>query len=255
MKISELKKHNLNEEQKIGFIMNNVKDIAKEDRRNFPKADCAIVLGCSPIPLKDRMLKAIQLYNLGFNDKILLSGGYGYHVLEKENNIKNIKKVLKPFIDIEVDEELYDLTEAELCYKILYNNSDSFKIPKRDLLFDVYSNNSGENAKYSKYVIDFFQREENKKIKRCIIITSAFHIKRALLTFKKIFPEIEFIGAPATNDLKRNNVYLETICDDKYYRKQIIDEYDRIIKYVEKEILFDERVHERLESELKQIKR
>jgi len=100
----------------------------------------------------DRVLHAIQLYKMGKIDKIMISGGSGKLV----NNETDIK-------------------EADELAKVLLLAD----IPKRKIIIENESRNTHESAVNCAKIL------KNESIKRVLLITSAFHIKRASLCFDK----------------------------------------------------------------------
>ncbi|MDF9795842.1 uncharacterized SAM-binding protein YcdF (DUF218 family) [Catalinimonas alkaloidigena] len=105
----------------------------------------------------DRILHAIHLYREGKIDKILISGGSG--------------KILKD-----------DIPEAELLKKILLLS----KVPEKDIMIEASSRNTRENALFSAKILN-----ENYKPERFLLITSAFHMRRAKACFEKVGLEVD----------------------------------------------------------------
>ena len=99
----------------------------------------------------DRMIFAEQLYYQGKIKKILISGGNG-------TLIKNSYR------------------EAEEIKKHLISN----KIPEEDIWIESTSRNTYENASNSAKIL------EKKEVKSILLITSAIHMRRSLLCFKKV---------------------------------------------------------------------
>lgn len=99
----------------------------------------------------DRIIHAIKLYKQGFVKKILLSGGTGTMIGLDIREAPNLKKYL-----IEIG------------------------IIEKDIIIEKESRNTMENAKYSALILnrDF----ENGKF---LLVTSALHMRRALLCFEK----------------------------------------------------------------------
>ncbi|MCF8373737.1 MAG: YdcF family protein [Bacteroidales bacterium] len=93
----------------------------------------------------DRLFQAIDLYRNNHIKKILISGGSP--MIFKSN-----------------------LTEAEMCKKYLLR----IGIPARDILIETESRNTHENAEKSTALI-----LSEKKKPDCLLITSAYHMKRA----------------------------------------------------------------------------
>ncbi len=78
-------------------VKSAVKDriISPEDVKNLEKADCIIVLGCKVHSdgtlshmLRDRLLRAIELYKSGVAPKLLMSGDHGSDGYDEVNAMK-----------------------------------------------------------------------------------------------------------------------------------------------------------------------
>ena len=115
----------------------------------------------------DRFIYTFQLYNRGIIKKILISGGNGR--LSKSN-----------------------FKEAETIQKFLINNS----VNKKDIIIESESRNTKENAFYSAQII-----KEDSKV---ILITSATHMKRALLCFKRA--GVQVTAFPVDNMLSYRSI-------------------------------------------------
>jgi uncharacterized SAM-binding protein YcdF (DUF218 family) len=100
----------------------------------------------------ERLTTALSLYKQGFAKKILLSGGSGA-----------IWKQEKP--------------EAEYVYRFLRGQG----VPEADILLEIRSRNTHENAHFTKAILD----KETSGNGRCLLVTSAFHMRRALGCFDK----------------------------------------------------------------------
>lgn len=105
----------------------------------------------------DRILHAIQLYREGKIEKILISGGSG--------------KLLED-----------SLPEATSLQRIMRNA----QIPEADILVEASSRNTHENALNSQRVL-----KENGITDEVLLLTSAFHMRRAEACFKKVGIPIE----------------------------------------------------------------
>ncbi|MEO6883180.1 MAG: YdcF family protein [Bacteroidia bacterium] len=137
-------------------------EIPATPSEKLDKYDVGIVLGGMTdydIKLKrlqfqrsgDRLFQAIELYKKGIIQKILISGGSG--------------SILHP-----------DILEASL----LKNYLVEIGIPQADILVEDKSKNTHENALFSKAIL-----EQNSVGKKYLLITSAFHMRRALGCFQK----------------------------------------------------------------------
>lgn len=100
----------------------------------------------------DRIWQALNLYHAGKVKKILISGDHGY-VTDR------------------------GLHESEQ----LANNLIEWGIPKEDLIIEIKSKNTYENAKESVAIL----KEKYPDLKTAVLVTSATHMKRALACFKK----------------------------------------------------------------------
>lgn len=100
----------------------------------------------------DRVLHTIQLYKLNKIDKILISGGSG-KLINNENDIK----------------EAVELSQTFLLAGI----------PEKDILIESDSRNTHESAVNCSKIIQEMQQG------KVLLITSAFHLKRSGLCFKK----------------------------------------------------------------------
>lgn len=99
----------------------------------------------------DRLIHAIELYKIGKVDKILLSGGTSRIIGEKQSEALTIV----PFLV-------------------------RMGIPKEDILIDSLSKNTHENAVESSKLI-----KSKFPYASCLLMTSAFHMKRSEACFLK----------------------------------------------------------------------
>ena len=105
----------------------------------------------------DRVAHAVQLYKLGIIEKILISGGTG--------------KLLNPG-----QGEAMQLLQA-----FMYMG-----VPEWSILIESDSRNTNESAVEVRAILDGLYRPEE-----CLLITSAFHMRRASACFKKIDWDID----------------------------------------------------------------
>lgn len=133
---------------------------------SLPKVDAIVVLGgmINPIPhyekvellsSADRLTDAVILWKNQKADFIIFTGGSG--ILFQE-----------------------DAIEAEYAQKFLI----SLNVPKEKIILESKSRNTFENAFYVSKIL------EEKKWKKILLITSAFHMKRALGCFQKFGIEV-----------------------------------------------------------------
>ncbi|PJZ46657.1 YdcF family protein [Leptospira brenneri] len=147
------------------------KDFPPISIKDLPKAEVAIVLGgmiqtISAHPGRpelsdsaDRLTDAVRIYKAGKVKKILFTGGSGLL-----------------FADV--------YKEADLAKELFLD----LGVPEKDLIWENKSRNTYENAVETKKLL-----AENK-LNSSILITSAFHMKRAAGCFEK--QEISFVPYP-----------------------------------------------------------
>ncbi|MCX8491698.1 MAG: YdcF family protein [Cyclobacteriaceae bacterium] len=99
----------------------------------------------------DRVTHTLQLYKLGFIQKILVSGGNG--------NLYTVQK-----------------QEADEMAEVLV----LMGVPKKDIVVENTSRNTHESALEVPKML-----RENVKPEECILVTSSFHIRRSKACFKK----------------------------------------------------------------------
>ncbi len=162
------------------------------------KADIILVPGGS---VPELMLKACELYKLGFAPLILPSGGYN-------KRIPNYKSEWNFFIDIAKQ-----------------NN-----IPIDCILKEDKASNTFENAHFSWNVIV----KSKLKISKALLVCKAHHSRRALLTYQTEFKEpIEYIVVPILDhrQIGKENWYLDT-----FKTEIVFKEIEKIGQYFGKHI-------------------
>ena len=153
-------------------------------------ADVIIVLGAAVWPngpspaLQARLTHAFELYQEGYADHIILTGGLG----------------------------TYPPTEAEAMEIAMVN----LGLQREVMHLEEKATNTIENIKFSKEIMD------NHSWQSAIIVSDFFHIKRALLIAKDF--GINAYGAPAKNsvlyrnqDLRTSNTLREVLALTRYY--------------------------------------
>lgn len=99
----------------------------------------------------DRVFQALELYKLGYVKKLIIVGGSGSIVYPEDKESLEIRDYLR-----------------------------NIGVNENDIIVEDQSRNTHENAKYTKRVIDSLQMKGP-----FIMVTSAFHMKRTQLCFKK----------------------------------------------------------------------
>lgn len=104
----------------------------------------------------DRLIQAIDLYKRGHIKKIIFTGGSG--------------RILKP-----------DMKEAALVKPYILKMG----VDENDLIIENESQNTKENARFTKAIVDSLQLKGNY-----LLITSAFHMRRSIACFTKAGMEV-----------------------------------------------------------------
>lgn len=121
----------------------------------------------------DRILQTLQLYKQGYVNKIIITGGSG--------------SLMHP-----------ELLETPLLLNTLVN----LGFPTTAFITENNSRNTYQNAIFTKVVLDTLPKGN------CLLVTSAFHMRRAEACFKKA--GFNFTTYP-TNSLKLNQITLYDI--------------------------------------------
>jgi uncharacterized SAM-binding protein YcdF (DUF218 family) len=109
----------------------------------------------------DRVLQPLHLYSEGYVKKIIISGGSGSINKKESTESSDLKKIL-------------------LCSGV----------PEKDILVEEKSRNTHENAKFTRELLD-----KHPEYKKLLLVTSAFHIRRASGCFKKEGIEADVFSA------------------------------------------------------------
>jgi uncharacterized SAM-binding protein YcdF (DUF218 family) len=149
------------------FLANEIMDIWEVDTKPFTEIrehQLGIVLTGSTIPFiepddrvyfqrgADRVTHTIQLYKLGLIKKILISGGSGRLLKQDEPEADKFKKVM-----------------------IMAGVGES------DIIIENKTRNTYESAGAVKKILDSL----NYTSEDCLLITSAFHMRRSLAVYRK----------------------------------------------------------------------
>lgn len=200
MKISELNPGHLTREQMTKLIFDGISD----DGQN---GDCIFVFGSNK-STKYRVPKAVELYMDARAPKILFSGGM---IWEGQHN--------KP--------------EA----LVMKEKSIELGVPRKDILTERESKHTKENILASLVVLD--RAFTLHRMKRLLVVTSAYHMRRAYLTLRTYMPQwIEYSLCPA-DDLttKQDNWWLHA-----GGTKRITTESKKIIEYVKNGAIEDDEI-------------
>lgn len=199
MLISQLNADDLTDSQRTELVFKNVAD-------DTSPGECIFVFG-SKSSLKYRVPKAVALYNAGRANRILFSGGATW--------------------------EEYGFPEAI----VMRNAAIQLGVAERDILVETESTNTKENVLASLMVLD--REFQLHKLRRLLIVTTTFHMKRTYLTLKTYMPKwIEFSLCPVDDRTTR---------EDNWWLHQsganrVRNECRKIIEYVRDGYLLDDHV-------------
>ncbi len=111
---------------------------------------------------EERVYYAAELYRHGYSDKLIFSSGYAYFL------------------------------EEALVMKAV---AVSLKIPDGSIILEDRAKSTYENVKFTKEILD------NNKMNSILLISSPYHMRRALLVFNKVAKDIKVICMLVPNNL------------------------------------------------------
>lgn len=152
MKLSKIKDQNLNDKDIATIVYSNIKDNGKASKYG-------LVFGNSML-IKERVAKAVELYNNKRIQKVIFMGGI--------NGVSNQNNSIIP--------------EADKMKEIAIEAG----INENDIILDNTSNNTFENIDNAMSLL----KNEIDTIKNITVITSEFHLKRCYAIIKKKYPNI-----------------------------------------------------------------
>lgn len=161
--------------------------------------DVIFVFG-SPNAVKYRVPKAVELYKHNRAKYLLLSGGQSV------------------------------IPEARMMKKAAIYSG----VKERDIMIEINSTNTKENVVFSKSILD--RKIGLKNIKRIILVSSLYHLRRCLLTMKTFMPSwIEYSLC---------GVYGKNTRPDNWHtnvkgRTRVMNEVKKLIKYTRNKELLD----------------
>lgn len=137
--------------------------------QNPQKADAILVFaggvgesGKAGQGYEERVDYAAGLYRHGYADKLIFSSGYAYFL------------------------------EEALVMKAV---AISLKIPDSSIILEDRAKSTYENVKFTKEILD------NNKMNSILLVSSPYHMRRALLVFNKVARDIKVICMPVPNSL------------------------------------------------------
>ncbi|MGD6843945.1 YdcF family protein [Bacillus infantis] len=198
-RISKLDFNHLSDRQVGDLLYKNIAD-------DKASGECIFVLGSSKAA-EYRLPKALELYRSGRAGKLLFSGGVVWAPSK--------------------------LCEAEL----LKEKALALGIPAADILIEDQSLHTKENVLASLLVLD---REFNlHTIKRILVVTASYHIRRAHLTMKTYMPDwIQYSLCPVDDIHTKEGNWQQSEAG----RLRAKREAEKLIYYVKQGIITDAEV-------------
>ena len=129
------------------------------------------------------------------------------------------------------EDQMLKMNEAEFMKLMILSNGG---LRGAKIFHEPFSYNTKENMQNTEALLNGLQsRGELQKLDSIIVVTSSFHCRRVLLTFKKRFPNIKIIASPSTLDMEKRGVASlgKELLENKYYKEQIEHESDALINY------------------------
>lgn len=173
MLVSKIKEEDLNLKVVDKLLFQGLEDTGEN-------VDCIIVLGSSKAA-QYRVPVAVKVYNAGRASKVMLCGGK-----------------LRDFSDGKY-------TEAEHMYKAALE----LGIPEEDIILEKASQNTVENILFA--LIALQRTLWLNKVRKVLLVTTAYHMRRSLAIARYLFPEhIDIIPCPANDTNTRRENWMHT---------------------------------------------
>lgn len=164
------------------------------------KADCIIGFGC----INDDVAKrSAELYLDGYAPKILFTGGLGRNTLGRWN-----KSEAERFCDIATE----------------------LGVPRKDILIENKSTNSGENIDFSREVL----AQNNMTVSKILAVHKPYMERRVFAALGKKWPEVTVITASANIDMEDYiALTMKQGLDEKEIIETIVGDLQRMDRYAE----------------------
>ena len=173
MWVSKITEEDLNDEIIDRLLFEGMEDTGEN-------VDCIIVLG-SIKATQYRVPKAVNAYNAGRANKIMLCGG-----------------ALRNFPEGEI-------IEAEHMYKRVLE----LGVPERDVILENTSQSTVENILCA--LVELQRTFWLNKVNSVLLVTTTYHMRRSLAIAKYLFPmHIDIIPCPADDNNTNRNSWMNT---------------------------------------------
>lgn len=170
-----------------------------DDERSAPPCEVMLIPGGSHPQL---MKKATELYKNGMAKYIVVSGGKNPKIPEYTN-------------------------EAEFLKELALKEG----IPEEAVICEPMAANTYENALFSYKEIS----DRDLNIQKVILVCKAYHSRRALFTYQKVFPlNTEFFVIPVTD---KRGIEKDNWFSKEEYIKVVMGEVEKMGKYFSDDVL------------------
>jgi len=168
-------------------------------------ADCILVLG-SMKAAKYRVPVAVQAYKAGRASKIMLCGGK-----------------LRDFPDGKYSEAEH-MRQAAI----------TLGVDEEDIILENNSQNTVENMRFA--LVELQQVFDLSKVRRVLLVTTAYHMRRSLAIARSLFPEhVTVIPCPANDNNTRRENWMNTPVGTERAKAEAM----RIVQYVTNSVIPD----------------
>lgn len=201
MKLSKINDQNLNDKDIATIVYSNIKDNGKASKYG-------LVFGNSML-IKERVAKAVELYNNKRIQKVIFMGG--------TNGVSNQNNSI--------------ISEADKMKELAIEAG----IDKNDIILDNTSNNTFENIDNAMSLL----KNEIDTIKNITVITSEFHLKRCYAILKKNYPNINITLVAAKDGFSDSDNWF--LSDNNWNSGRSLATYEAhlLIKYAKQKRIED----------------
>ena len=198
MLVSKIKEEDLNLNIIDKLLFQGLEDTGED-------VDCIIVLG-SIKAAQYRVPMAVDVCNAGRSSKMMLCGGK-----------------LRDFSDGKY-------TEAEHMYKAVLE----FGVAEENIILEKASQNTVENILFA--LIELQRTLWLNKVRKVLLVTTAYHMRRSLAIARYLFPEhIDIIPCPANDTNTRRENWMNTTVGIQRAK----DEAMKVVRYVTNGVIPD----------------
>jgi hypothetical protein len=252
--------------------MTGVEDCSGRKPKESEMPEYVILPGAMPTILEARINKLDALYKNGWCKNIIISGGniWKDRIPDKPGDTSQqrllktkhrlvLQRIFKNLFEYTRSDESTKIRDLISMRKVLVKNSDKYigesegnlgyilfknknDSNKPTAFIDTKATNTKENSLRSHDIVEDNESEKGRTaddVKKIMIVTSTFHCRRTMLTFKKDFPNAEIIACPTMSKIdKKEFINTPNIIN------QLRNECKKCIDYIKKGDLADIEIEE-----------